>query len=93
MRIVMRYIVSDGYTFSCTETIPIEYESVEAAIVEFETRLKQARVDYTDKIIRYDEFTFAGKTFHSHDFYFNETKYELPQFLTLDEWFSGSHKI
>lgn len=85
MRIIMRYSVSDGCTYSCVEIHPIEYESCEAALIDFEAALKVAK----------GEFKFANIDLWTDNFYSEsvwssrtpERKIQLPEFLTLDEWF------
>lgn len=74
----MVYHVSDGYTFSCTETRPIEYTSTEQALIDFEHLLTTNKKSFVE---------FAGHTFHYSDFYYHGDNYELPEFLTFDEWF------
>jgi hypothetical protein len=81
MRIVMQFNVGDGYTFCCTETFPIEYESQEAALVDFEELVKQSAVE------KVAAFKFAGHEFYYSSFY-SEGRLELPEFLTIDEWFA-----
>jgi hypothetical protein len=79
----MVYDVTDGYTFSCTETIPVEYSSVEQALIDFEVNVRAAHRG---------KFEFAGMNFNSNDFYYyvgnEEHSLELPEFLTVDEWFN-----
>jgi len=90
MKIVLIYGIGDGCTFSCTETVPVEYDSLESAIVNFETVLKEAVAkkeavrftrEYFDGV-----FTFAGHKFNMSNFIFDEEIF-LPEFLTVDEWF------
>lgn len=85
MRIIMRYSVSDGCTYSCEDIHPIEYESCEAALIDFEAALKEAKNG---------EFRFANLDLWSSTFYVESMwssrgapQLELPEFLTLDEWF------
>lgn len=89
MRLIIKYQISDGCTYSCDETIPVEYESAEAFAVEFEEACKAARVEGACL----KELHFAG---HSWDcacfFYSSGNKYTLdtyspPEILTVDEWF------
>jgi hypothetical protein len=90
MQVVMVYDVTDGYTFSCTETIPVEYSSVEQALSDFESSLKAAHQKTPTML--HSQFEFAGMTFHSDDFYWRisngDSSYDLPEFLTVDEWFN-----
>jgi hypothetical protein len=89
MRLVMIYIVSDGFTFNCTETVPIEYESAEAALVKFEELLIETKSgSCAGTYPARGKFVFADKDFNCDDFYYMIDKYTLPEFLTVDEWFN-----
>lgn len=44
MLIILEIYRSDGYSYSCTDTFPIEYDSLEAAIVDFEIANEAAKV-------------------------------------------------
>lgn len=78
VRLVMCYGIGDGCTYSCDETIPFEYESAEAAIVDFEDLIKQNQ--------HASEVQFAGHTFYPYHFFENGTFYG-PSIYTVDEWF------
>lgn len=85
MRIVMRYSVSDGCTYSCEDIHPIEYESCEAALIDFEAALKSAEGEF--KFANVDLWT---DTFYSQSIWSSrspEREIQLPEFLTIDEWF------
>ena len=58
-QLVLTYSVGDGCTFSCDCTLPFEYESAEAAYLDFEILFKAARDD-TGVV------TFAGEEFFCH---------------------------
>ena len=77
MIIVILYTNTDGYTYSFTGTVPIEYESLEAAIVDFELAYKSHKDG---------RFTFANVGFDSYDFEDDRGKYLEPEFKTVDEW-------
>jgi len=77
MRLIFEYGIGDGYTYGCTVTVPIEYSSAEAAIVDFEELCKG----------KSKEFPFAGHPFDPHDFHYDGVYYG-PSILTLDEWYS-----
>lgn len=79
MRLIVKYETGDGCTYSCTETVPIEYESKEAAIIDFDKICK-------GKCSPCGEFFFAGKSFTNYDFYI-KGKYYAPEILMLDEWY------
>lgn len=88
MKIVMLWTTGDGCTWSSDNVRPIEYESPEAALVDFEARLHVAnaanaankRGGYCEG--GYCEFEFCGRTYSPYDF-----RDSLPDFLTVDEWF------
>ena len=78
MRLVMKYSVSDGCTFNCDVVLPVEYESAEAALLDFETLVKKDR-----------KFTLFGEEFYSSDFEEHASTDRgltlvLPEFLTVD---------
>jgi hypothetical protein len=84
MKIVMCYTDGDGYTYSCDVALPIEYESPEAALVEFEIACKAARYERR-------EFRFGGHLFYPETFFWRDTspdRFDPPDFLTVDEWFA-----
>lgn len=88
MKLVLCYNIGDGCTFSCDVVLPVEYESAEAAIVEFERRAAEARTasGYV--------FWFAGHEFDTSDFFWKSTtqdRFEPPDLLTIDEWFAQSN--
>lgn len=84
MRLVITYTFGDGYTFSATETVPVEYESAEAFAVDFEALCRQYQSDYR-------EFEFAGHSWSASPFFecrdTNTKVYIAPDILTVDEWF------
>jgi hypothetical protein len=85
IRLVITYSAGDGCTYSCDVALPIEYESAEAAIVDFETAARAAQA------ARVAYFTFAGLQFDASDFFWrnhDEPRYYSPEFLTVDEWFN-----
>lgn len=59
MKIVMKYTLGDGCSWHSDETYPIDYSSVEDAIVDFENLVK-AHLLLEDK-----SFTFCGYEFDS----------------------------
>ena len=88
VKLVMSYTVGDGYTWSAKENLPFEYESAEAAIVEFERLAIEAFGDGTYKTRR--SFMFAGREFEPSDFRsFELDRWYFPEFYTLDEWFEA----
>lgn len=88
MRLVIVYHMGDGCTYSCTETVPVEYESAEAFAVDFE----KVAMDTYNTGANYGAFMFAGHEWYTenHAYYDNgENVYDAPTILTVDEWFAG----
>ena len=87
MQLVLQYGDGDGCTFSCTCTHPIEYESAEKALVDFETILNDA-ISTTG---HFGEFIFAGIEMGISTFKFDDYII-LPEIWTIDEWFKHECK-
>lgn len=81
VKVVMVYTEGDGCTYSADHNYPFEYESPEQALVDFEALFIAARKSNTD-------FTFIGMEFYPAMFMDGPAVY-LPEFLTLDEWFTA----
>jgi len=87
MKIVMHYVEGDGCTYSCDQDLPFEYESAEAALVEFERLFNEARGNGNPKgNLAMGQFTFAGMEFYCCTFVDGGQVF-FPEFYTLDEWF------
>jgi hypothetical protein len=87
MKLIMRYVVGDGYTFDATVIYPIEYESAEALICDFDKALDEAAEKRIHKH-HYDcSFQFGIEKFNLSDFLGKKRKI-LPEILTIDEWFN-----
>lgn len=88
MKLIVVSSIGDGYTFICEDTRPVEYESAEKFIVDFENIIMDKKeVNHTN-----DEFTLGGSTFfisNYKEWLYEERKwyYSLPEVLTVDEWF------
>jgi hypothetical protein len=82
MRLVLKYIVGDGYTWWGEMVRPVEYESAEALLVDFEAAVRSAQA----RGWREYRFEFAGHTFDADDFIQGDN-YVPPEILTVDEWF------
>lgn len=88
MRLIIEYSVGDGCTYGCTETVPVEYESPEAFLVDFENACKENKNNPRD-------FVFAGKQWSADSFWnLNYTTKPIlvdeffpPDIFTVDEWF------
>lgn len=91
VKIVLEIGRGDNYTYSCTDTFPIEYESVEAAYVDMSSLNEQWSVDYQNyrngTLEKYPgDYEFAGLKFeYIYDFE-NDVK-----MYTIDEWFALYH--
>jgi hypothetical protein len=103
MRLILRYEHSDGYTYSCTNTHPVEYDSAEALLVDFMDAAKAA-------LLGEGSFHFLGEEFYADSFYTavdedyrrrlsnatyvrREKQWFLehaPAILTLDEFFADA---
>lgn len=88
MRLVLHFVSGDGFTYSCDVSLPFEYESAEAAIVDFE---REATDVYLNQKV---SFTFAGHNLNVNDFFarnpdedWRAAKLYLPSIWTIDEWF------
>jgi hypothetical protein len=82
MRLVIKCHISDGYTYSFTNTVPVIYESAEAFAVDFE-KFCWDNIDYS--IL--DQPKFAGVEWEP-DRFFENNKYYAPEIMTVDEWFN-----
>lgn len=85
MKLVLAYAAGDGYTWWANVRLPIEYESAEAAAVDFEKLCKDALDAYKSNWASID-FAFCQHKFCASDF-FIDGKYSAPDFWTIDEWF------
>jgi hypothetical protein len=85
MRLVIQYNNTDGHTFHLTETVPIEYESAEKFLIDFEEQHKSC---YSAKgfLVKYT-FHLAGWEFEPSLF-----EDELPTVLTVDEWYHQNQR-
>lgn len=85
MKLVLKYNISDDYTYSCDVTIPLEYESAEAALVDLDNLVCMQSNVYT-------EFGFAGYTLNSRPFGHIGEDGKMTFFgahiMTIDEWFT-----
>ena len=92
MKLVLAYPDGDGYTYSCDVRWPIQYESAEAAAVDFENLCRGAdRAARDGHDWRLAEFKFCGLEFRSTDF-MKDSQYYAPDFWTIDEWFAQENQ-
>jgi hypothetical protein len=83
MKLVLLYTNTDGYTYSCDVVRPIEYDSPEQAIVDFEAAARESRER------KGVSFKFAGFTFDQTDFFYHKDRFDPPEFLTINQWFNS----
>ena len=87
MKLILEYDIGDGCTYGCTETVPINYESAEALIVDFEEKCKAAKKEWEFPTGTYRYvFEIGGQTFDFTNFFVKE-EYFSPRIFTVDEWF------
>lgn len=88
MRLILKYTDGDEYTYSCDILIPIEYDSEEALICDFEAALDESILNK----IYY--FNFLGEEFWTRNFYSAKSKEKfLPEIMNLDQWFELNKKL
>lgn len=83
-RLILSYPSGDGYTWSATNTLAVEYASAEALAVDFEEAVKSARA------AQLSECTIAAHKFYPGYFFYDHEGgevYEPPFIGTFDEWF------
>ena len=88
MRLVIEFHIGDGCTFSCTETVPLWYESAEAFAVDFE----KATLDSYNSGANCGDFVFARREWcsNNHGYHANgKFVYDAPDIYTVDEWFAA----
>lgn len=81
MRLVIKHSVTDNCTYWCERVVPVNYESAEAFMVDFEEACQNN--------INAPDFKFASETWDSYHF-FENGKYYGPEILTVDEWFKDT---
>jgi hypothetical protein len=83
MKLVIHWTHGDGCTYSCEETVPVEYESEEAFLVDFEDACAKVRSS------KQWDFTFAGHCW-SVDHFYENGRYYAPTIGTLEQWFEDN---
>lgn len=81
-RFILSYEISDGCTYSFTETVPILYESAEQLIIDFEELCTKKNAK---------AFRICGHEFEPYVM-FENGKYYGPRIYTVDEWFAQVEK-
>lgn len=94
MKLVIVAHYGDGCTWSCTETLPVEYESEEAFAVDFEEAMKKARANKVSYSMW--DLEFAGQRWDVSQFFYTPYKskeevYNPPEIYTLEDWWE-KHK-
>lgn len=87
-KIVLCWSSGDGYTYSCENTVPILFESIEAAMHMFEEEAWKGLAECRSVMF------FAGHEFNPDDFFYRDSRlgiavYDGPVFYTLEEWFDA----
>lgn len=83
MRLVLEYNDGDGYTYGYTVALPIEYESAEALLVDFDEAMNNAHKNNDAR-----DINIGGHNFYCGTF-FENGKYWPPTIYTIDEWFAN----
>lgn len=98
MRLLMCFSEGD-HTYCVERVLPIEFESAEAAIINFEAACMTA-VRENDWRVDGDEFIFCGHSLNTAEFWFLDYAYGQPEksaqpkkfyppdFFTIDEFFA-----
>lgn len=80
MKLVVTYCEGDRYTYSCDCTVPIEYESGEAFLVDLEEHCKKYIKGLRNHLDMFkDTGIYASKLIESGVYY-------APTVRTLEEW-------
>lgn len=84
MRLVIEYSEGDGYTYCCTNTFPVEYESAEQLLVDIEDTVKAwIKAEYPSS----GQTATFGKCELYLDHFLEHGIYYPPNIYTIDEWF------
>lgn len=87
MRLIIRYTVGDGCSWSSENVVPVVYESAEAFMVDFEEQCLDRKSTFTlggQEFQACDFFEIDGSTGYTSD----KATFCPPEILTLDEFFS-----
>lgn len=87
MRLVVEYSIGDGCTYHCITTVPVEYESAEAFIVDLEQNCREMRSRSGWNRVAIE---LGGQKFDADDFFpdiSQDDKFYPPDIFTVDEWF------
>lgn len=84
-RMVMLYVVGDGYSYSSDVVLPVLIDNPSSVHEHFAAAVHIANGDGTYK--ERQPFLFGNHTLSPEDFIVRGTYYP-PEFLTVDEWFA-----
>ena len=91
MRLIIKYTVTDECTYWTEVIVPVEYDSVEQFLNDFDDLVNLNKDSLSN-------FTLGGYEFVTFDFvrrYYNDegkfikTTVSLPEVMTVDEWFNS----
>lgn len=87
MRLVIKYQDTDGCTFWCTNTFPVEYESAERLLVDIEHNVLEWKISEYDS----EKSTMMIGTLELYLGHFLEDDdFVPPSIYTVDEWFKAN---
>lgn len=104
MQLVICYTISDGYTYSCDITQPIEFIDTESLLLLFDEKISAGLKDTLNAEFEINNHHFNAFDFkiHSEALYAKnlfgtitkkeELEYTLPEIYTLQEWFNHYSK-
>jgi hypothetical protein len=87
-QLVIYFTLSNGCSYSFEQSIPVQYESAEKLLVDLDDALNTFKdTDWKERgvDIKVGNLTFNIDVFQQYDG--NEVHHELPEILTLQEWF------
>ena len=90
MRLIIEYEHGDGFTYTATRTIPMEYDSAEALAVDFEQAIKDNwGLDWFNRgMVKIGGQEFDSGDFGRYNVRKNTDEYVAPNIYTVDEWFA-----
>lgn len=89
-QLVIYFSLSNGCSYSFEQSIPVLYESAEKLLVDLDDALNTFKNTHWKKrgvYIKVDNLTFNIDVFEQYKYNGNDMYYELPEILTLQEWF------
>lgn len=93
MKLVLTYMITDGYTYASDIVLPFEYESLEKAEFDLLEQWERKREERAaGHIERFNNIKFASMEIdyaHLIDYEKGKESYKEPQILTLEDWFES----